>query len=110
YASGLDANRTFAPSDDDSARASGLDFEAVARGVVNYRKVGSLADRIEIRERGVPADAVDDIRRTRRHSEVLIKIVQVPDPRDSGLGDCVQCCALERSDLARLRNPNAQTL
>ena len=85
--------------DDDGVRAPGSDLEAVDQHVAGDRQVRSLAHRIEIGEGGVPAHAVDDVDRTRRHADVLVEVVQVGDARDSGPRRGAQGGELERRDL-----------
>src|SRR5580658_1380149 len=90
HAPGFDSDRTVASRYDDCTHSSRFYFKAVARRVADDRQVRSLADRVEIGERRVPADAVRDIGRTRRHAEVLVEIVKVSDAWDSRLGRGVQ--------------------
>src|SRR5258708_27646924 len=87
HTAGFEADRAVAPGYDDGVHSSRPDFEAIAGRLANHCQVRSLADRIEISERGVPADAAHDIHGTRRHPEVLIEIVEVSDARDS-CGGC----------------------
>src|SRR5690606_37128688 len=54
-----------------------------------------LADRIEVGQGRVPARAIDDIGRRRRHALDIVRVIEVIDTRDAGPGSRLDEAGLE---------------
>ena len=69
-------------ADDDPGRAPALDDDAVDERAADDPQ--PVAHRVEVGERGVPADAVDDVHRLGRDADRLVEVVRVRELRQPG--------------------------
>ena len=84
--------------------------EAVAERAVDHAEVGPPARRVEVRERGVDADASLDVDRLRAEADAAVEVVEIVRTRKPERRSRVEAGPVERPDLVLGVVPDAEPL